>query len=83
LRDRFQLSKSGQASALGRDTLAGVPVNPHDEKQEERRMPANLCRDSELMDLALAVRLVTLPHLNVAFFNVAFRDSPKKAFALP
>lgn len=57
-------------------------MNTHDEKQEERRMPANLCRGIELMELALALRLDRLQHPNVAFFNVAFRDSPQKTFAL-
>jgi hypothetical protein len=42
------------------------PVNAHDEKQEERRMAANLCRGIELTELALALRLATLQQQNPA-----------------
>lgn len=45
-------------------------------------MPANLHRGIELTELALALRLATLQHPNVAFFNGAFRDSPQKTFSL-
>lgn len=58
-------------------------MNAHDEKQEERRILANLRRGIELTELALASRLATLQHPNVAFFNVAFPDSPQKTCALP
>lgn len=58
-------------------------VNAHDEKQEERRMPANLRRGIELMELAQALRLATLQHPNVVFFNVAFRDRQQSTLTLP
>jgi hypothetical protein len=74
--------KPGLASALGRDVLARVPVNAHNEKQEERRMPANLRRDIELTELVLGVRLATQQHWNVVLFNVAFRNRPQKTLAL-
>jgi hypothetical protein len=45
-------------------------------------MLANLRRGIELTELALALRLATLQHPNVVLFNVAFRDSPQKTFAL-
>lgn len=56
-------------------------MNAH-EKQEERQMPAHLHRGIELTESAPALRLATLQHPNVAFFNGAFRDSPQKTVAL-
>lgn len=57
-------------------------MNAHDEKREERRIPANLRRGIEPTELALALHLVTFQHPNVAFFNVGFLDSPQKTCAL-
>jgi len=79
---RFQVSKSGPASVLEGEIFARVPVNAHDEKPEERRIPANLRRGIELTELALALHLVTFQHPSVAFFNVGFLDRAQKTCAL-
>lgn len=41
-------------------------MNPHDDKQEERRIAANLQRGIELTELALALRLAVLRQQNSA-----------------